>query len=50
MLAGQEFFFEDFGKRMVYQLAVEHFFDFRIAARERIANNHEVGGWRSSRI
>ncbi len=39
MLAGKKFLFEDFRKRMMRELAVEHFFDFHIATRNGVADD-----------
>ena len=38
-----EFLFEHFGKGAIRKFASEHLFDFRVAARNRVANNNEVG-------
>ena len=42
MLAGEKFFFEDFGQRAMRELAVEHLFDFHIAARNGIADDDKI--------
>src|SRR6202008_63681 len=43
MLAGKKFLLENFGKRAVREFAVQHFFDFDIAAGNGVANNDQVG-------